>query len=118
MPRIPDGFLDKAVFLYPTADAANRGESVGGSGFLTGFYTSGGTLFHLYAVTCAHVIADGSPVIRLNRRDGRFDVVPLDQASGGRVVLRGRHRQRTPVSKRDDPLDQTLPSTTILETTN
>ncbi|MCH8244051.1 MAG: trypsin-like peptidase domain-containing protein [Planctomycetes bacterium] len=80
MPRIPDHLLDVAIYLYPSADAARNGEQVGGTGFLAGFYTNGQTLLHLYAVTCAHVIADGCPVIRINTRDDKWDIIEIEQA--------------------------------------
>jgi hypothetical protein len=78
MPYIPENLLDCAVYLFPSVEAAQKGESVGGSGFLVGMPAAGhpGTWF-LYAVTAAHVIEGGSRVVRLNTVDGAFDVLDL-----------------------------------------
>lgn len=81
MPRIPDSFLDNTIYLYPSADAAKTGEQVGGTGFLVGWRTATPPpMLHVYAVTCAHVIADGSPVIRVNTKGGDWDVIERDSA--------------------------------------
>ncbi len=39
MPRIPDEILRSVVYVYKSVEATNRGEAVGGSGFLLD-YTS------------------------------------------------------------------------------
>lgn len=73
MPRIRDDILDSVFYLYPTADAAERGESSGGTGFLVAIPSTTQPEFfsHLYAVTNSHVIREGkSPFIRLNTVEG------------------------------------------------
>lgn len=50
MPRIRDEFLESVIYLYPSRRAAQKGEQIGGSGFLVSVKrteTSG----WLYAVT-------------------------------------------------------------------
>jgi len=52
LPRIPDELLYCAIYLYPDGDAAENGETAGGSGFLVGVSSS--TLkqrVYVYAVT-------------------------------------------------------------------
>jgi hypothetical protein len=88
MPAIPLQLLDCAIYLYPTAGHAERGEAAGGSGFLAvvpaeGFPRSAEfSVGTVYAVTCDHVIrplrGPGAPVIRLNNRDGGFEIRELD----------------------------------------
>lgn len=82
MPRVPDNFLDAVAFLYPTREDAVAHAKAGGTAFMvgcpieidgaeTGYYVP-------YMVTCRHV-AWGSPVIRINRRDGNpSDIIDLD----------------------------------------
>jgi hypothetical protein len=78
MPYIPENLLDCAIYLFPSVEAAQKGESAGGSGFLVGMPADGnpGTWF-LYAVTAAHVVEGGCSVVRLNTVNGAFDVLDL-----------------------------------------
>src|SRR5258708_17783870 len=93
MPRIDDRFLDCSAYLYPTMDAATKGERAGGSGFLVGMWAIGdqwlldepcpvNNYFHLYVVSNRHLIRQdrddftSSPVIRLNTSSGDTAVVP------------------------------------------
>jgi len=74
MPRIPHGALEGIVYLYPSVADAENGSRLGGSGFfvmMPSMVIPGGGV--LYAVTNAHVIENGSTVIRLNTKDGKFD---------------------------------------------
>jgi hypothetical protein len=74
MPRIPDEALEGIVYLYPSVADAENGSRLGGSGFfvtMPSMVIPGGGV--LYAVTNAHVIENGSTVIRLNTKDGKFD---------------------------------------------
>lgn len=80
LPRIPDKFLDTVIYLYPTVEDAKAGERMGGTGFIVAFKTPAPAVWHYYAVTCAHVIHDGGPVIRLNTKDGEWDVVSREKA--------------------------------------
>jgi hypothetical protein len=82
MPRIPDYMLHVSIYLYPTVPDALTGEHIGGSGFLIGVpfqqKINGLQHSHVYAVTNSHVIRKGSPVIRMNRREGGLDAIPLE----------------------------------------
>jgi Trypsin-like peptidase domain len=87
MPAIPLHFLDCALYLYPSVEAARQGEAFGGSGFILGvpfgewdWETESGVATH-YAVTNSHVIRGGATVVRLNNRQGGFEVVPLEPES-------------------------------------
>ncbi len=78
MPRIDDQLLDCSVYLYPTVEQAERGDAVGGTGFIIGVpYRRAKGYTHRYAVTCSHVIRRGAPVVRVNTRHGEFDVLDL-----------------------------------------
>jgi hypothetical protein len=82
MPRIKDEFLDCAIYLYPSVDAANMGRGAGGSGFLVGIPSEmhrEGT--YLYAVSNSHVVGEPgkSPVVRLNTQKGDLDIIPLKE---------------------------------------
>lgn len=68
MPRIPDIVLNTVFFLYPTKEAAEKGENFGGSGFIVTVPSSIPGRVHAYGITNAHV-APGSPVVRINRKD-------------------------------------------------
>jgi hypothetical protein len=80
--RIPDQFADCCVYLYPSVDHAERGEKIGGSGFLAAIRSdSFPDVFHIYAVTNMHVIESGNTVVRLNTKDGKTDIFDLDERS-------------------------------------
>ena len=71
MPRITENALDSAVFLYRSAEEAEEGSEVGGSGFLVGVATGiRPDLDHVYAVTANHVKAQGATVVRLGNQSG------------------------------------------------
>ena len=71
MPRIPERFLDCAIFLYSSRKDAEDGARYGGSGFMVGIQSRAySDRWHLYAVTNRHVIKGGAVVIRLSRLDG------------------------------------------------
>jgi hypothetical protein len=75
MPRIDDSALECSIFLYPSETDAEKGESVGGSGFLVGLKYEHSEATHLYAVTNSHV-AKECPVIRLNSKKGEPRIIP------------------------------------------
>jgi hypothetical protein len=81
VPRIPDDIGECAVFLYPSVDAARNGEHVGGSGFLVGMQSSvEKDVYYSYVVTASHVVKEGkSTVIRINKAEGGFEVLPAEQ---------------------------------------
>ena len=69
MPRIDDSILNCGIYLYSSEEEAKRGEQYGGSGFLVGFPFRSrppNTAWHCYAVTNAHVVKGGCPVVRVN----------------------------------------------------
>jgi hypothetical protein len=68
MPRIPTIITNSVIYLFSDRDAADTGEDFGGSGFLFGIGTTPTPASHLYAITAAHVIHDGFPVVRINLR--------------------------------------------------
>ncbi|MBI4183525.1 MAG: trypsin-like peptidase domain-containing protein [Proteobacteria bacterium] len=75
MPRIPDDWINCVFYLYPSGPAAERGEAQGGTGFFVGVpYDRCPDHSAIYAVTNRHVIDDGSPVIRINTADGKYDI--------------------------------------------
>ena len=85
MPIIPIDFLQTSIYLYPSVEAAKAGERAGGSGFLVRvdhsdpFWKNVGTT---YAVTNSHVVREaGSSVLRVNTRDGGFDVIEVPPES-------------------------------------
>lgn len=81
MPRIADVVQDSVFYLYPTKEDARVGENIGGTGFFVGWTSTGPPpITYVYAVTCAHVIEDGSSVIRLNTKGGKWDIIERDKA--------------------------------------
>jgi hypothetical protein len=79
MPRIENQFLDVVFYLYPSQDAAEVGEAIGGTGFLV-FRPSDELAGkgYVYAVTNRHVVRDcASPIVRLNTKEGVKRVLPL-----------------------------------------
>jgi hypothetical protein len=72
---IPDEALDCVVYLYPDAEAATAGERVGGCGCVVSVPSEIPEMSFAYVVTNSHVIREGkSPVVRVNTRDGGFQV--------------------------------------------
>jgi len=74
MPRIDDRLMECVFYIYPDLEAAQKGESVGGTGFFTHIVSEADPeKKYLYAVTNRHIIDDikaDNPVIRINKRDG------------------------------------------------
>jgi len=67
MPRLPDNFLDTAVYIYDSLEDAKSGKAAGGSGFLISIPWEGEDGEHVYVVTNHHVISGAnSKVVRLN----------------------------------------------------
>lgn len=66
MPRVRPNYLNSIIYLYRHKDDADTGVEIGGSGFLLEMESSSGGKKHIYAVTNAHVIDEGCPVIRVN----------------------------------------------------
>lgn len=82
MPRIPDVWQESSIYLYPSVPDAERGQRAGGSGFIFAIesQTVQGAL-HVFAVTNAHVIEDGSCTVRINTHDGKFDALEFDETN-------------------------------------
>ena len=79
MPRIPDKYLDCAVYLYPSELAARDGVNSGGTGFLISVPSAKHEdIQYIYAVTNSHIIENGKPVIRLNTKGGEAAILPLE----------------------------------------
>ena len=81
MPRIDVKLLESVVYLYPSEADAEEGVRAGGSGFLIGIpIPTDKPLGNLLCiVTNKHVIDGGSAVVRVNTRDGKTDIISLDE---------------------------------------
>lgn len=86
MPRIPGQWLDAVVYLYPSVEAANRGEQAGATGFIVSVPPGDGDphdiirkdLGHHYIVTNAHAVENRQSVVaRINTRAGDYDVLTI-----------------------------------------
>jgi hypothetical protein len=77
MPRINDQYLDSAIYLYPSVQAAEKGEAAGGSGVLVAVPAQRlpVDMLFTYAVTNSHVV-----------REGKSTVVRVNSASGGLTI--------------------------------
>jgi hypothetical protein len=80
MPRVANDFLDCVFYLYPSREAAERGEEAGGTGFWVNYVPPGLTnAFFVFAVSNKHVVADiGASVIRLNKVGGGVDIFEIE----------------------------------------
>jgi hypothetical protein len=81
MPRISDRFLNSVAYLYPSEAEAEDGMKLGGSGFFVGIRLGLPNLELLCVVTNKHVVDGGSTTLRVNTPDGKFDIIPLDDAT-------------------------------------
>jgi hypothetical protein len=73
MPRIHDAFLHSVFFVYPSMQAARRGQSAGGTGFLVCIkFKENSEYAQIYAVTNKHVVEScgSNVVLRLNSDEG------------------------------------------------
>jgi hypothetical protein len=79
VPSITNDYLDSVIYLYPSRDAAERGEKVGGSGFLVYQPSPRSGVPLIFAVSNAHVVGEPghSPVVRLNTHDGATSIIEL-----------------------------------------
>jgi hypothetical protein len=75
MPPIPRHLLDCSFYLYPSVKSAEDGAESGGSGFLVHVQSKHEGFVHLYALTNKHVVDAGCRFLRLNRHDGKLDVI-------------------------------------------
>lgn len=80
MPRIPDRHLQSVVFIYPSREAAERGDQVGGTGFVVTQPTGVGNSRIRYVVTNEHIVSGGGHWVRLNHLGGTYvKHVPPDE---------------------------------------
>ena len=78
MPRIQDWILKCIFYLYPSFEAADKSARGGGTGFFVSVPVEPGqprTMSLAYCVTAAHLIEEGNLFLRVNTRDGRFDII-------------------------------------------
>jgi hypothetical protein len=83
MPYVDPRLRGCVVYLYPTSEAARRGDPAGGTGFLVGIPSAtvpGQT--YVYAITNEHVIRPpggkpGNPVIRLTDVTGETKIIQV-----------------------------------------
>lgn len=87
MPRIPEDLSRGVAFLYKSTADADRNASSGGTCFLVAKpiegvpADDGGMSYFIYAVTNFHVAWTANcPVIRLNRRDGKKQIIELSHS--------------------------------------
>src|SRR5438477_3400396 len=80
MPRFNPEFFDQIFYLYPSVEAAQRGEAAGGTGvFVSVPVPNQSDRFVVYACSNKHVVgASGCSVLRVNRIDGTSDVADGD----------------------------------------
>ena len=81
MPKQDDLFIKSVVYIYSSEKAARNGELDGGTGFLLSVpLEKNPDRAVIYAVTNVHVINDMKEiVIRINTKDGKFDVIKTTQ---------------------------------------
>lgn len=81
MPKIPRTVIDTIFFLFRDGEAARRGDSPGGTGFIVAVPSDRAynSFQHYYAVSCHHAVcARGYSCIRLNRSGGGCEIIELD----------------------------------------
>ena len=80
MPRIPPADLNCSFYLYPSKEAAEAGDGLGGSGFWVGMVSEHIPEFWwLYAVSNQHVVhRHGASVIRANKKGGGIQIIDAD----------------------------------------
>jgi hypothetical protein len=80
VPRMPDAWIDVAIYLYASRPDAELGARTGGSGFLVHVPNAAVPgAEHVIAVTNRHVVENGASVVRLNTKEGKWDVRDLSE---------------------------------------
>lgn len=82
MPRLSPTFARCVFFLYGKDKKGRYRSEPEGTGVLIGvreFVRGGGWYQNMYAVSCAHVIAQGATNVRINTREGGHRFIELDQ---------------------------------------
>src|SRR5689334_3550201 len=76
MARIPDFMLESVFYLYPSLEAAEKGQRYGGTGFLGSVRSSQNPdISYMYAITNLHNIENGHLVLRINTAEGGFEAI-------------------------------------------
>jgi hypothetical protein len=79
VPRINDTLLKCVLYLYPTREAAEAGERIGGTGFLAGVQSAFPNIVWPVAVSAKHVVCErGCSVLRANTRAGSVSVLETE----------------------------------------
>jgi hypothetical protein len=81
MARVHDQYLNCVFYLYPSVDCAERGDAMGGTGFVVSVPTASEGENFYYAVTNRHVIETGSVAFRFNTTSGVVTCVDSDEQS-------------------------------------
>jgi hypothetical protein len=81
LPRIPDQLLHSVVYFYPSAEAAQNGEPVGGTGFFVDLRSPVSGQAFRYVITNRHVVRKGGTFLRLNMITGGTDVLEIPPSS-------------------------------------
>jgi hypothetical protein len=79
--RIADGFLDCAVYIYPSEAAAEAGDHIGGSGFIIGYPINPAPWIEMYIVTNRHLVANRDAFLRFNTKLGKTEIKPAPKDS-------------------------------------
>ncbi len=81
MARLDNTFIDSVVYLYPSEQAANNHEAIGGTGFLLSVpLENNPEKSIIYVVTNIHIVANMPEiVIRINTNDGKTDLITTKQ---------------------------------------
>lgn len=74
MPRIPDELQRAVVYLYPDAEAARSGQTVGGTGFFVQRQRMQASKPLQYLVTNIHVAQGKNRTLRINNLSGGVDL--------------------------------------------
>lgn len=81
MTRVPDQFLDIVVYMYASAEDAEQGRDIGGTGFLVSVPLGIHDALARYVVTNHHLVRNGCLYVRLNTAAGEHDVIYIPPES-------------------------------------
>jgi len=81
MPRVPDQYLECVVYLYPSIVAADKGDQVGGTGFIVRIDDGEPPTDFYYVVTNKHVIEQGNTTVRFNTPSRRHEAFEYDESN-------------------------------------
>jgi hypothetical protein len=87
MPRVPDEYLNCIVYMYPSIPAVEKGERLGGTGFVVGVDASHDrSIRFFYVVTNKHVVDSGNTTVRFNTLHGRHEAQEYDESNWLRSI--------------------------------